>query len=305
MSIVVFGSINMDLVVQTSRLPQPGETLAGAGFFTAPGGKGANQAVACARLGASTHMVGRLGNDGFGTELRAALLADGVNVTGVATDDEQPTGVALITVEASGENTIVIVAGANGAVGEAELAQLDGALSGASALLLQLEVPIAAVLAAAQRARQRGVPVILDPAPARPLPPELYQLTDVITPNESEAAALVGFPISNQADASRAAAVLRERGAGCAIIKMGAQGLVWANGNGAGVVPAFPVQAVDTVAAGDACNAGFAAALDAGLPFAEALRWGAAAGALAVTKAGAQPALPTKAEVVRMLNSAS
>jgi ribokinase len=190
MSIVVFGSINMDLVAGTQCLPRPGETLAGHSFRTVPGGKGANQAVACARLGAPTRMVGRLGADGFGVALRAGLVQEGIDVTGVGADPVQPSGVALITVEASGENTIIVVPGANGAVGAAELERLDAALAGARALLLQLEVPLEAVIAAAERARAQGVTVILDPAPAQALPAALFPLVDILTPNESEAAAL-------------------------------------------------------------------------------------------------------------------
>jgi ribokinase len=301
MAVVVFGSINMDLVVRAPCLPVGGETLTGSTFFTAPGGKGANQAVACARLGARTHMIGRVGGDVFGETLRDGLRAEGVDVAGVVIDAGQPSGVALIALDDAAENFIVVVPGANGVIGSEMIAGLDAALADARVLLLQLEIPLEAVLAAAQLARQRGVTTILDPAPARPLPPELYATTDILTPNETEAAALVGFPVRDAADARRAAGVLLERGARRVIIKMAARGAYWTDGSTEQLVPAFPVEAVDTVAAGDAFNGALAAALAEGLPFGEAVRWAAAAGALAVTKAGAQTSMPRRAEVLALL----
>ncbi|HEU4327714.1 MAG TPA: ribokinase [Roseiflexaceae bacterium] len=304
MAVVVFGSINMDLVVRTPRLPGPGETLLGGGFFTAPGGKGANQAVAAARAGATTRMVGRVGGDVFGAALRDGLRANGVDVAGVHTDASAASGVALIQVDDAGENTIVVAPGTNGALGADDLARLEQALAGATVLLLQLEVPLEAVVAAAQLARQRGVVVVLDPAPARPLPAELYPLVDLITPNEHEAAALVGFPVAGPDDAPRAVRELLARGAHGAVVKLGGRGACWSNGGPPLMLPPFPVAPVDTVAAGDAFNGALAAALSAGLPLPEALRWGAAAGALAVTRAGAQPALPRREELLALLESA-
>jgi ribokinase len=301
MSIVVFGSINMDLVAGTQRLPRPGETLSGHSFRTVPGGKGANQAVACARLGAPTRMVGRLGADGFGVALRAGLVQEGVDVTGVVDDPGQPSGVALITVEASGENTIIVVPGANGAVGAAELERLDAALAGARVLLLQLEVPLEAVIAAAERARAQGVTVILDPAPAQALPAALFPLVDILTPNESEAAVLVGFPIADETAAAQAAHQLRAQGIANVVIKRGGHGALAATPDGVVALPALPVTAIDTVAAGDAFNGGLAAALAADEPFAQAFRWGLAAGALAVTRSGAQEAMPTRAALLEFL----
>jgi ribokinase len=303
MSIVIFGSINMDLVVRTPRLPAPGETLTGHTFFTAPGGKGANQAVACARLGAQAHMIGRVGDDVFGTTLRGSLRDYGVDVAGVSTS-AGPSGVAVIAVDDSAENTIMIIAGANRTIGPGDLVLLESALAGARVLLLQLEMPIEAVIAAAQAARRRGVTVILDPAPALPLPPDLYSATDLITPNEIEAAALVGFAVRDEGDAARAARVLFERGVRAAIIKLGSRGAYWTDGAQGGLAAAFQVEAVDTVAAGDAFNGGLATALDAGLPLAEALRWGLAAGALSVTRPGAQQSMPAREEVLALLGRA-
>ncbi len=302
MAVVVFGSINMDLVARAPRLPVPGETLTGHEFFTAPGGKGANQAVASARLGAATRMIGRVGDDVFSGTLRAGLAIDHIDTSGVTTCTGVSSGVALIEVNDAAENTIVVVPGANGLLGDDDLALLEGALDDASTLLLQLEVPLTTVVRAAQIARARGVTVILDPAPAQALPPELYAAVDIITPNETEAAALVGFALNSEAALERAADALLARGVGTALIKLGSRGCYWRNGTaGGGALPVFPVRAIDTVAAGDAFNGGLAAALDAALSFPEALRWGMAAGALSTTKAGAQPALPFRAEVVALL----
>lgn len=300
MSIVVFGSINMDLVVRTPRLPTPGETLTGHTFFTAPGGKGANQAVACARLGAPTRMVGRVGDDLFGEQLRASLRAAGVQDNGVLTTPG-PSGVALIAVDDAAENTIVIVPGANGAVGSDDIPRLEQALDGARVLLLQLEVPTAMVVAAARAAHARGVTVILDPAPALPLPDELWALTDILTPNESEATTLTGIPVGDDRSAAAAARTLLARGVRTVIIKLGARGALVAAADGARMQSAFTVTPVDTVAAGDAFNGGLAVALSEGRSFEEAIQWGLAAGALSVTKPGAQPSMPERRELLALL----
>lgn len=289
---IVFGSINMDLVVQSPRLPVPGETLLGRGFFTAPGGKGANQAVAIARLGVPTRMVGRVGGDSFGRELLNSLQTSGVQTDHVLVDSAASSGVAAIAVDDAGENQIIIVPGANGRVDEADVERLTNLLPGAIALLLQFEIPIRAVVSAAQAARRAGVPVILDPAPAQlDVPDELYPLVDIITPNEIEAGQLVGFPVDGREKAESAAGVLLQRGVGSAIVKLGACGAVCATKEETFFVRAFPVLTVDTVAAGDAFNGGLAAALALGLSLRQAVVWGAAAGALATTKAGAQSSM--------------
>jgi len=304
MSVVIFGSINMDLVVRAPRLPAPGETLIGHTFFTAPGGKGANQAVACARLGAHAPMIGRVGDDVFGATLRDSLRDYGVDVAGIGVS-AGPSGVAAIAVDDKAENTIVIIAGANGTIGTDDLALLEDALAEAKVLLLQLEVPVDAVVAAAQAARRHGVTVMLDPAPARALPPELYAATDIITPNETEAAALVGFAVQDQSSAERAGRALLGRGVRAVVIKMGSKGVYWTDGARGGFAPAFQVEAVDTVAAGDAFNGGLATALDAGLDLERAIRWGLAAGALSVTKSGAQQSMPAREDVLALLAMAS
>lgn len=300
MAVVVFGSINMDLVVRTPRLPAPGETLTGYTFFTAPGGKGANQAVACARLGAPTRMIGRIGDDLFGEQLRASLRSFGVQDDGVLTTPG-PSGVALIAVDDTAENTIVIVPGANGAVSIADIPRLERALDGARALLLQLEVPIETVVAAARAAHTRGVTVILDPAPALPLPDELYALADIITPNEHEAATLTGIAVHNDQGAIAAARALIARGARRVALKLGARGALTADTEGEQFWSSFTVTPVDTVAAGDAFNGGLAVALSEGRSFDEAIRWGLAAGALSVTRHGAQPSMPERNDVLTLL----
>lgn len=300
MAVLVFGSINMDLVARTPRLPLPGETVIGQTFTSVPGGKGANQAVACARLGASTKMIGRVGTDQFGTQLRHNLQVNGIDVSGVAVDPDQSSGIAQIAIDDGGENSIIVISGANGAVAEPELVRLEEGLADASILLLQLELPLPMVAQAARLAQGNGVTVILDPAPARPLPPDIYPLIDILTPNETEAAALVGFPIEDEAEAQRACDILQARGANKVILKLGARGVFV---SALGARSAFQVTAVDTVAAGDAFNGALAAALNQGLQFEEAVEWGLAAGALAVTQPGAQSAMPRHEQLLSFLNN--
>ncbi|OUL32132.1 ribokinase [Nostoc sp. 106C] len=295
MSIIVFGSINIDLVATVPRLPIAKETLLGHEFFEVPGGKGANQAVAMAQLGIPTQMVGRVGADSFGTELINNLQNTGVRTNNILVDETVSSGVAIIAVDDKGENQIIVIPGANGRVNQEDVARLSHLLPGSSALLLQLEIPISAVVAAAKVARQAGVKVILDPAPAQShVPDELYSLVDIITPNEVEAGQLVEFPVNTEESAKKAAAVLLQRGVKCAIVKLGAKGVFCATAEESFFVPAFPIQVVDTVAAGDAFNGGLAAALYEGVSLHQAVVWGAAAGALAATKPGAQTSLPDR-----------
>lgn len=291
---VVFGSINIDLVSKTPRLPLPGETLTGHSFATAPGGKGANQAVAIAKLGVPSYMVGRVGGDNFGRELLASLEAAQVKTENIFVDESVSSGVAAIAVADDGENQIIVIPGANGRVDETDVERLQSALSGATILLLQLEIPLNIVIAAAQAAKTAGIKVILDPAPVQNLPDKLYPLVDIITPNETEAGRLVGFPVEGQEAASEAAQVLLQKGVGNAIVKLGAKGVICATKKETFFTPAFSVTAVDTVAAGDAFNGGLAAALVEGLPLRQAIVWGAATGALAATKPGAQAAMPDR-----------
>jgi len=295
MSVVIFGSINMDLAIATPRLPLPGETITATNFATAPGGKGANQAVAASRLGVNTHMVGRIGSDSFGEKLLESLATAGVETRGVLISDRSSSGVAVIAVGGGGENSIIVVPGANGEIDKKDSDRLKDLLPGKTALLLQLEIPLEAVINAAKIAKEIGVKVILDPAPFREdIPAELYQLIDIITPNEIEASQLVGFPVNNPETAKKAAQELRRRGVKIAIVKLGARGVICVSENQTLFIPAFPVETVYTVAAGDAFNGGLVAALDKPLSLREAVKWGAVAGALCATKSGAQSAMPDK-----------
>lgn len=303
MSVIVFGSINMDLVVQASRFPLAGETITGESFFEVPGGKGANQAVAAARLGAPTSMVGRVGNDKFGVTLLQGLRSHGIDTRGVSVDPEITSGLALIIVDSSGQNRIIVIPGANGRVGEKELDSLDADLEGAAVLLLQLETPPEVVTRAARIATGKGIKIVLDPAPvpAVALPAELYRLAGILTPNETEAALLVGFPLDTEKAVVEAGRILLGRGVETVIIKLGSRGIYWTDGKTTEFRPTFLVKPVDTVAAGDAFNGALAVALDEGKSFSDALDWGLAAGALAVTKSGAQSSLPDRAALLTML----
>ncbi|MBK1987584.1 ribokinase [Sphaerospermopsis aphanizomenoides BCCUSP55] len=302
MSIIVFGSINIDLITTAPRLPIAGETLLGDTFFKTPGGKGANQAVALAKLGIPTQMIGRVGNDNFGSELIKNLQICGVQTENILIDENISSGVAVITVDQRGENNIIVIPGANGKVNQEDVERLSHVLLNAKTLLLQLEIPIEAVVAAAKAAKDLDIKVILDPAPAQSnLPDELYPLIDIITPNEIEASQLVGFPVNDEESSAEAANILLRRGVNCAVIKLGAKGVYCATSEEAFFTPAFPVHAIDTVAAGDAFNGGLAAALFHELTLREAIMWGAATGALATTKPGAQSSLPDRITLEKFL----
>lgn len=300
-SVLVVGGINMDLVVRTPRFPAPGETVVGSGFAVTPGGKGANQAVAAARMGARTVMVGRVGSDAFGRELVAGLEAEGIDVSGVSIDEEAPSGVALIEVDDAGQNRIIQVWGANATLGEQEVMAALKALPTVQAVLLQLEAPMEVSLQVARAARQQGCTVILDPAPAGELPGEMYALADILTPNESEAAALTGIPVTDVPSAREAAMRLLERGAPSVVVKLGAQGAYYAWPTGELIVPPFVVEVMDTVGAGDAFNGALGVGLAEGEGIEQALEWAAAAGAVAVARHGAQAAMPRRGQVEQML----
>ena len=301
--VVALGGINMDLVAVASRLPEAGETVVGSRFLTYPGGKGANQAVAAARMGAETAMVGRVGDDIFGPQLIDSLAAAGVDVSGVAVEPGANSGIAVITIDASSQNRIIQILGANDTCGQAEADRVRRALKGNAALLLQLEVSIELSLEMAHEAAAMGNIVVLDPGPVRPLPEAFFACCHVITPNETEAEALVGFPVVDRASAARAAGALLGRGVPVAIIKLGAQGAYYATAEGGEYVPPIPVAAVDSVAAGDAFNGALAASLAAGVDLGQAVRIASAAGALAVTRFGAQGSMPLKEEVEALLRN--
>lgn len=305
MSVLVFGSLNMDLVVQSPRLPIVGETILGTHFDTIPGGKGANQAVAVARQQIKTYMVGRVGADAFGHELRHGLATEGIDAEGVQIDAEARTGVAAIAVSAQGENHIVVVPGANGQTDDTDLERLQSLLPQAKLLLMQFEIPVPIVVAAAAMAHEAGVTVMVDPAPAQAnVPASLYRHTHILTPNQVEAAQLVGFPVNTVTDATKAADILRQKGVAIAIIKLGSHGVLCASADEIFHLPAFPVQPVDTVAAGDAFNGGLATALHEGKALSAAIAWASATAALSVTQAGAQPSLPHRSQVEALLQQA-
>ena len=298
--VVVVGSLNMDLVVRARHLPVPGETLSGSGFSTAAGGKGANQAVAAARLGARTAMIGCVGGDAFGEQLRAGLEADGVDCRGLRTVPGVSSGVALIVVDDDGRNGIVVVPGANGQLAPADVEARSGAFAAAAVVALQLEVPLGTVEHAARRARQLGKTVVLNPAPAPPgpLPAALYACADFLVPNEIEAAALAGSPVTSPESAAAAGRRLREAGAATVLVTLGAQGVVAVGPRGSEHFPAPRVEAVvDTTAAGDTFIGGLCAALVAGRALPEAVGFAQAAAALSVTRRGAQPSIPFAREV--------
>jgi len=295
----------MDLVARTHRLPNPGETLTGNSFQTIPGGKGANQAVACARLGAETYMVGRVGGDVFGKNLKDELEKAGVDHQNVVVDSDTSSGVALIAVEDSAENFIIVIPGANGQIENHDLQRLEDVLTRSKVLLLQLEIPMEMVVSAARLAKEKELRVILDPAPAQTLPEEIYPLLDIITPNETETELLVGFPIQTKEDAAKAAKILKGRGVSHVIIKMGSRGAYALMDDQEKFFKPFQVTPVDTVAAGDAFNGALAVALSENLPVEKAIQWGMAGGALSVTKEGAQPAMPERKELKALMKNKS
>jgi ribokinase len=303
MSVIVLGSINIDLVVGVPRLPGKGETIIGDRYFTAFGGKGANQAVAVAKLGISVHLVGQVGDDDFGRTLLAGLQAAGVGTDSIAVNKETHTGIASIVVDENGDNAIACAGGANSFVGISDVRRLEALLPQAKAVVLELGIPLKAVIEAAKVAREMGCTVILDPAPARSdLPTELYPLVDIMTPNEVEASQLVGFAVENVNTAEQAAIILRQRGVKTAIVTLGSLGCLCCTHEETFVVPAIPVTVVDTVAAGDAFNGGLAAALASGKSLREAIRWGTVAGALSVTKRGAQSSLCDRESFIQLLS---
>ena len=293
----------MDLVTFSPRFPRPGETVVGSRFLTYAGGKGANQAVAAARMGVRSLMVGRVGGDLFGPQLLDGLTAAGVDISGVGVNPEESSGIAVIGVDETAQNCITQVLGANNTCGPGQAAAVKRELPGASALLLQLEVSIELSLEVAREARVQGVMVMLDPGPVRPVPAELLNLCDVITPNETEAQALAGFPVTGPESAAKAAAALLEIGVGTAVIKLGAQGAYFDDGEDRGMAPPFKVDAVDSVAAGDAFNGALAVSLAEGKTLEEAVTVASAAGALAVTVTGAQDSMPERSLVEDLIRS--
>ena len=305
MGIVVVGSLNMDLVVPVPRFPVAGETLLGGDYARHPGGKGANQAVAAARAGGQVGMIGRLGADAFGEALASALAAEGVATGGVRVLPDAPTGVAFISVDPDGQNTIIVAPGANARLAPEDL--VAGHFEGAGVVLLQLEVPLETSLRAAALGRRAGARVVLNLAPAQPLSAAQLGDVDLLLVNETEAAALTGIAAAEVTRAPERAARALAALVPAAVLTLGAAGAAWAEADAdglvvAGMVPGFAVDAVDTTAAGDAFAGALAVRLVRGGPLAEAVRHANAAGALAATRAGAQPSLPTAKEIAAFLD---
>jgi ribokinase len=304
--IVVVGSINLDLVATAERVPLPGETLTGRTFSTFHGGKGANQAVGVARLGYPVSMVGKVGDDSFGAGLKGALRKVGVNTKEVKTV-KGSSGVALINIGDDGQNNIVVVPGANGKLLPQDITRVAANLRKAEMFLTQLEIPLITTETLTVLAHKNKIPLMLDPAPARDLPKGVLQCATWITPNESETRILCGLdgnePVT-PSTAARCAELLLQRGPRNVLIKMGSQGVFVATSEGTRqMIPAFAVKAVDTTAAGDAFNAGFAVSLLSGAAPVQAARYASAVAAISVTRIGAQPSMPTRHEVERFLKS--
>ncbi len=300
-TIVVVGSINMDLAVRCPRVPSPGETILGSELRESPGGKGANQAVAAGRLGAGVAMVGCVGADSYGAALRASLEQSGVDIGSVLARGER-SGVAIIQVAEAGENSIVVVPGANALVTPSDVEMALEGLPGARLMLLQLELPLATVQAAARLAKAREMRVILDPAPVQPLPDDLLRHIDILTPNEGEAARLVGH--NGRVDvgsASRIAARLHERGPASVLVKLGPDGVVVLDQDAWYHVPGIHVATVDTTAAGDCLAGALAARLASGAALGDAVRFANAAAALSTTRKGAQTSMPLREDVLALL----
>jgi ribokinase len=294
----IFGSLNADLVAYVDQLPKPGETRHGKSFLIAAGGKGLNQAIAAARAGAEVSVIGSVGNDEHGRWLTETAQNEGIDTSSIVKHKELPTGVALIEVDDQGENSIIIVAGANRDADPTLLRVESGDI-----VLAQLETPIASVLEFFKIAKAAGATTILNPAPATTLPPELLSLTDILMPNEHEASKITGLATATNNEAISAATALLDGGVGTCIITLGARGAILVNADGVSAQPAFPVIPIDTTGAGDAFCGSFAAALSLDLTQAEALAFAAAAGALATTIAGAVPSLPNRSGILYLMTS--
>jgi ribokinase len=295
--IVVVGSVNTDMVVKGHRLPGPGETVTGGRFLMAAGGKGANQAVAAARLGANVTLIAKVGRDVFGDQAVENFRREAIQTDCILRDAENATGVALILVDDAGENSISVASGANHALTPEEVATFADRIASADMVMLQLETPMETVHAVAKIAFEAGVPVMLNPAPAAPLAPELLQYVAYLTPNETEASLLTGVFVADEVSARQAAEKLLAAGPKCVVITMGSKGALLVESGQSQLIASKRVDAVDTTAAGDAFNGGLAWALSRGLPLREAVQQACWVGALSATRLGAQPSLPTQAEL--------
>jgi ribokinase len=299
--IVVIGSSNTDMIVQTPHIPRPGETILGGTFNTAAGGKGANQAVSCARAGGAVTFVARVGKDMFGDQALQGFQKDGINTEYVVTDAEAPSGVALIIVDDQGENSIAVASGANGNLSVADVQAAETTIGDAGIVLMQLEVPLETVEAAATLAQAHQAQVILNPAPAQPLSVALLRQVAILTPNETEAQMLTGIDVQDEDSAQQAAQALCAKGVGSVIITLGAAGAYVYADAFKGMVSGFKVTPVDTTAAGDTFNGTLAVALAQGDTLEQAVSFANAAAALSVTKLGAQPSAPDRETIDRFV----
>jgi ribokinase len=302
-SIVVVGGSNTDMIVRVARLPRPGETVLGGAFATAAGGKGANQAVGAARAGGRVRFIARVGRDAFGAQSVRGFIKDGIDADFVFEDPIRPSGVALIVVAEDGENSIAVAPGANAGLSPADIRTAARAFDDAGLVLLQLETPLETVRAAAGLAAGRGIRIILNPAPARALPASLLGKITVLTPNENEAETLTGIRVETASAAEQAALKLRNSGVGIVVMTLGPRGAFVSGPEFTGMVPGFKVKPVDTTAAGDVFNGALAAALSEDRPLVDAVRFANAAAAISVTRPGAQPSAPARAEIDRMLGA--
>jgi ribokinase len=296
--IVVVGSTNMDMVVKTNHIPVPGETVLSGSFFMNPGGKGANQAVAVARLGGNISFVSKVGNDVFGKQSSQLFDEEGINTFYILADDELPSGVALITVDQAGENSIVVASGANANLFPRDLTEALPEIASADIVLMQLEIPLETVQFVASYAASHGVRVVLDPAPANTLSPDLLAHIDIITPNQTEAEILSGMKVTGVESAKKAARLIYKKGAKNVVVTMGTLGAVICQGTKTQVIPARKVEALDSTAAGDVFNGALAVALSEGKTLTEAVEFACVASAISVTRMGAQPSIPYRNELV-------
>ncbi len=299
--IVVIGSSNTDMIIKIDRIPRPGETVIGGHFSTAPGGKGANQAVAAARAGGDVAFVGRVGNDIFGNEALKGFVADNIDIEHIIKDTTAPSGVASIFVDRNGQNSIAVACGANANLSPADIEAAEKTIASADILVMQLETPIETVTAAAVMAHADGVKVILNPAPAQPLTDDLLKTVSILTPNETEAELLTGIGIENEDDARKAAQALLARGVATVMVTLGENGVIIATADCVKRVDAFKVDPVDTTAAGDAFNGALAVAIAEGSRLEKAVLFANAAAAMSVTKLGAQPSAPRRDEIDEFL----
>jgi ribokinase len=302
--IVVIGSSNTDMIVRMDRIPAPGETVLGGRFSTAAGGKGANQAVAAARAGGQVVFIARVGADSFGEQAIAGFTADGIDTRFIVRDDTAASGVACIFVDRNGQNSIAVASGANMRLSPADIRAAENVIAQAAMVLLQLEIPLETVEAAVQIAALHGVPVILNPAPARPLSDDLLQKVSILTPNEIEAGMLTGITVTDEASARQAAQILRSKGVAAVVVTLGDRGALLSGCDHAEIITAFKVMAVDATAAGDVFNGALALRLSEGRSIEEAIRFASAAAAISVTRLGAQPSAPRREEIEEFLHSA-